>query len=471
VLDRANPLPTAREFVAAYHFHADSGRPTLLHWRGDTYTWNGCFYCPADPQMMRAELYGFLEDAVVVKMVPDGEGGQKKAYAPFKPKPADIDATLDAVRAIVVQHQSMASPGWLHARPGDDVDDPRQFVAVQNGLLHLESESLAVPDPDYFALSGLSVKYENGPRPEAWHAFLDSIFEGDDGAKRNLQRLFGYLLASDTRFQKVFLMVGPKRSGKGTIARVLHALLGRENVAGPTLNALGQNFGLQSLIGKPLAIISDARLSGRADQAAITERLLSISGEDALSIPRKHKADWIGSLPTRFLILTNELPSLQDQSGALASRFVVWTLNKSFYGCEDHNLTERLLAELPGILRWALVGYQRLYQRGRFEQHESGEQAIEELETLGSPVATFVKEKCEVEAGAEVRCDPLYESWRSWCDGAGRKHPGTKANFGRDLRAVVPGLTTKQRREAYDGNRYRAFIGIRFKRLEETDGF
>ena len=55
------------------------------------------------------------------------------------------------------------------------------------------------------------------------------------------------------------MMVGPKRSGKGTIARVLRKLIGERNVAGPTLSSLGGPFGLQPLLGKSGAIISDAR--------------------------------------------------------------------------------------------------------------------------------------------------------------------------------------------------------------------
>ncbi|MGW5470358.1 hypothetical protein [Streptomyces chartreusis] len=61
-------------------------------------------------------------------------------------------------------------------------------------------------------------------------------------------------------------MVGPSRSGKGTIARVLKMLVGKENLAGPTLAGLGTNFGLSTLVGKPLAVISDARLSGQRQQ-------------------------------------------------------------------------------------------------------------------------------------------------------------------------------------------------------------
>jgi len=81
---------------------------------------------------------------------------------------------------------------------------------------------------------------------------------------------------------------GPKRAGKGTIARVLAWLVGTGNAVAPTLAGLGMNFGLAPQIGKRVAIISDARLGGRADQHAIAERRLSITGEDAITIDRKY---------------------------------------------------------------------------------------------------------------------------------------------------------------------------------------
>ena len=71
----------------------------------------------------------------------------------------------------------------------------------------------------------------------------------------------------DTRQQKILMLVGPKRSGKGTIAKVLAQLIGLKNVCAPTLASLGMNFGLWPLVGKSLAIIADARLSNRSDIA------------------------------------------------------------------------------------------------------------------------------------------------------------------------------------------------------------
>ena len=257
---------------------------------------------------------------------------------------------------------------------------------------------------------------------------------------------------------KILLVVGPKRGGKGTIARVLTALLGQPNVCAPTLAGLGENFGLAPLIGKQLAIIADARLGSRPDQHTITERLLSISGQDSLTIDRKFREPWTGQLTTRFMIMTNELPRLADASGALASRFTLLTLQRGFYGAEDPGLSERLLTQLPDILNWAVEGRDRLRTRGYFVQPGSSAEAIRDLEDLGSPIGAFLRDQCDIGAGHKVECSRMFEQWKLWCLAQGRDHPGTVQSFSRDLRASVPGLSTEQRRE--QGARERFYFGV-----------
>ena len=102
------------------------------------------------------------------------------------------------------------------------------------------------------------------------------------------------------------------RSGKGTIARVLMKLLGQNNVCGPTLSSLSTNFGLAPLIGKRLAVISDARLGGRADQSIIVERILSITGEDTLTVDWRTAMPGVDDLKSDSVMLTNQLPRLTD---------------------------------------------------------------------------------------------------------------------------------------------------------------
>jgi putative DNA primase/helicase len=334
------------------------------------------------------------------------------------------------------------------------------LLPVANGLLHLPSNKLLKQTPEFFSLHASDVSFEtDAPAPVQWLTFLHDLFQDDEQSIETLQEWFGHTLSPDTSQQKILLGVGPTRSGKGTIARVQTGLVGRDSVAAPTLQGLSSNFGLEVLIGKPLAIISDARLGARSDQAAIAERLLSISGEDAITIDRKFKSSWTGRLGTRFMLLTNELPRLNDSSGALARRFVVLVLRRSFYGQEDPHLTDKLLAELPGILNWALVGYARLRQRGYFVQAESAREAIEDLEALASPVSAFVRDCCNVGVGLQVAIDALYSKWDEWCRSNGRRDAGNKETFGKDLKAAFSSIRVRRLR-GEDDNRVRVYEGI-----------
>jgi P4 family phage/plasmid primase-like protien len=281
----------------------------------------------------------------------------------------------------------------------------------------------------------------------------------DPQSIESLQEWFGYLLTHDTRQQKLLLLVGPKRSGKGTIARVLTALVGKGNVAAPTLGGLATNFGMWPLIGKSVGIISDARLSGRADQAAVVERLLSITGEDSITVDRKNMQPITLRLPTRFVILTNELPKLSDASGAIVSRVILLHTNRSFYGREDHDLTDKLLAELPGILLWAIEGWRRLRARGRLLQPETGLESLGEINDLASPVAAFIRERCEVNRLARVTTADLFSAWKRWCESQGReKLVGTVQSFARDLLAAESTVRRVRLRDGED--RARAYEGI-----------
>jgi putative DNA primase/helicase len=316
--------------------------------------------------------------------------------------------------------------------------------------------------PGFFTYNAVDFAFDpHAPEPRQWLQFLAELWPDDQSVIDTLQEIFGYCLTSDTSQQKIFLLVGPKRSGKGTIARVLTSIVGLNSSVAPTLAGLGMNFGLAPLMGKRVAIISDARLGGRADQHAIAERLLSITGEDAITIDRKYRDAWTGRLQIRFLILSNELPRLADASGALAGRFIVLILTRSFYGHEDHGLTNRLLAERSSILNWAIVGWRRLAERGYFVTPASSADAVRELEDLGSPIGAFVREHCDVAPGRTVETDELFKAWSQWCARQGRDHPGTAQTFGRDLRAAVPGLKVTQPRGG-DG-RLRLYEGIGLK--------
>ena len=444
-IDLRAPYDTARLFQRGLAV-------PLRHHRGGFFEWSGCAWLEADEDGLRARLYAFLDQCWSIT----SKGGLQAV----KPNAQMVGAVLDALRAAAQLDASIEPPAWLD---GAYRQPPHTLVACANGLMHLPTRMLLAHTPSYFNHNALDFAYDpNAPKPQQWLNFLNQLWDDDLQAVDTLQEIFGYALTPDTSQQKAFALIGPKRSGKGTIARILVAILGVRNCAAPTLAGLGTNFGLAPLIGKRVAVISDARLSRRVDQHVIAERLLSVTGEDAITIDRKYKSAWTGQLRARFLILSNELFRLADASGALASRFILLMLTKSFYGQEDSKLTAKLMTELPGILNWAIAGWARLERRGYFQQPESAKEAVEQLEDLASPIGAFVRECCDIGAAHSIPGDSVFLAWKIWCLEQGRDHPGTKQSFGRDLKAAQPGLKVTQPREEGRQQR-RHYQGIRLK--------
>jgi putative DNA primase/helicase len=452
VLSPAAPLVSARAFLAK-RYHQDQHQ-LLFCYNADFFNYGGTQYTLLPDDALRSEVYAFLDQAETP--------GPKGGTLPFNPTTRKVNDVVDALAAEAHLSRLVMPPFWL---PGasKDVDNAADLVAVTNGLLHLPTMTLRPHTPLLFNLMALDFAFDPSATCPQWHAFLKQLWpdKNDADAIACLQEIFGYVLSGGTRQHKIFLLIGPPRSGKGTIGRVLAGLLGRVNVVGPTLNSLSVQFGLWPLIGKPLAIISDARVGGNSrDRQTIVERLLSISGEDLQTVDRKYKPAWTGPLPTRFVILANELLTLPDTSGALVARFVPLSLTISFLGREDIGLTDKLMGELPGIFNWATKGWDRLQQRGHFELAHSAKTLLRQAARLSSNVRAFLDDCCKEDPKGTVDKNTLFARYCGWCENQKINDPGTKETFAKNLRAALPTIKTIRPRDAAP-DRKRSWVGLR----------
>jgi putative DNA primase/helicase len=356
----------------------------------------------------------------------------------------------------------ISPPAWLGEPPR--MWPAEEVLACRNQLVHLPSlvgnaEYACPATPRFFTPVALDYNFAiDAPRPQNWLTFLEELWPDDPQSIATLQEWFGYCLTLDTRQQKILMMVGPRRSGKGTLARLLRRLVGERNTVGPTLSSFSETYGLEPLLGKSVAIISDARLSSRTDSCVVTERLLSISGEDSLSVGRKYMTAVQTKLDTRLMFLSNELPRFSDVSGALAGRMIILRLTRSWYGIEDAGLLERLLPELPGILLWAIEGWHRLRANGHFVVPESSREVQAELEDLTSPVGAFIRQCCEIGLELSVPTSTLYRAFQTWCRDQGMAHIAPNNHFGRDLRTAI---STLRRGQNHEGTWHYRGVGLR----------
>ena len=378
--------------------------------------------------------------------------------------------------------------------------NPKDIIAMRNCLLDIsgdEPKELSLSE-EFYTFNYLPFDYDPEAKCPEWLKFLGQIFtkkkesaewdgedfvgkydsRTDENAIFIIQEWMGYFITSETYLQKIFALVGPKRSGKSTIGKVIRALVGSENTASPTLTSLATEFGLQPLLNKTMGIIGDANISGKAsDILRAVERLKSISGEDSQQVNRKNKTHLeVGRLIIRFVIIANEMQDLRDSSGALASRFNFLVTTESFLGKEDMKLEQKLIKEIAGIFNWALEGLFRLRKRGFMLEHPASKESRADFEAVSSPMTAFVNEWCQVGPDKWVPVDALWKAQSDWCKRNGRGDGFSKQKFALKIKSVVPGIVKDRRRldlstleaeytmdRSSGDNRVNVYVGIDLK--------
>jgi putative DNA primase/helicase len=423
------PIDVARDLAERMPFRA-------AWWRGDYYRWDGTRYRLWRDEAVDNWLYAQTADALY-------EQADDKGVTPWRPTENKITGVSHAL-----------SRGVLYRSSDDEPDDSPAQVACANGVYDVVTGTLLPHDPQRFNLQSLAFDYDPQAKCPIWEWFLNDVLPPD--AQRFLRQWFGYILSGRTDLEKIAHLQGRPRSGKGTAAHVLEALVGGESVASPSMPSLVGSFGEQPLIGKTLAIFSDISWSHR-DIVEGVEILKKISGNDTRDVNRKNREVWHGRLGVRFMIMGNDMPRFTDASGALAGRMIHIQFPGTVAGRERTSLKAELLAELPGILNWALEGLRELTELGRFTEPATSAELAAEVRRQQSPVQAFLDDTCAfAENVPPVPLDELFPVYRAWARAADAEHALDRERFSRALASA--GLTIE--RKMIDGVRARRVHGI-----------
>jgi len=424
----------------------------LKHWRGSWYVWRegltGGRYRPLAGTDDRRGVHDMVR-MILKKAKYEYSTKDTLELRPWNPTVRSVNEVAEALAAYSRLGDGMRSGTWIDARNAAENEQTApgsEITAVANGLLRsprfggAEARILLPHTPGFFTDSCVAVPYEADAECPRWMQFLEELWPGDPDSQLLLQEWFGYVLTGSTALQKILTLVGAPRCGKGTISWVIQQLLGgKDEIASPSMASLGGRFGLEPMLGKPLAIIGDARVSKSA-VPEIVEKLLMISGEDPVIVDRKGVHAITVKLDTRIMLLSNEAPDLRDITGAMASRFLPLEITvKGWLGREDIHLRDKLGRELSGILRWALEGADRLWANGgRFTIGTTVKESMEKAERQGSPVKAFAMDCLTLDPVAVSLKDPIYDAYAYWCADSGFMPKGKNVFF-RDLVAAYPG--------------------------------
>jgi len=437
------------------------GKLLLRTFRRGFVQFDGHCYHDIPDELIHGQLYDYLAGKSFVHS--DG------TVRPYKPTCTKIRDILDACNAFCpIDAQP---PAWL-----DDGShpDPRRLITFQNGILDVNDYikgkvTLHNSTPDFFTFTVLPYKFDENLYSKLWEDFLNDIFNQDKDKITLLAQWFGYNTVPDLSYEKLMLFTGRPRSGKGTVLEALQAMLGDNNCCETSFQALAGAFGYQPLIGKLSAVIGDAKSPKRGEAEAVLEKILHITGGDAVSVNVKNKAALpLIRLACRFTIAMNDLPAFTDHSRALEYRTNILTFNNSYVGREDRTLKYKLRqeAESGKLINFALQGLAELYKGGDFIVPNESAMTMSTFRELVSPIVEFADNCLESVENNGVPTDYLYNIWKWWCKREGR-NTGLKSTFIRNLLSTM--TNTLQIREGEVGNSDRVIMGVRVTEWGEKE--
>jgi P4 family phage/plasmid primase-like protien len=291
-----------------------------------------------------------------------------------------------------------------------------------------------------------------------------------------LQRALGYSLTADVTAKAVFVCFGEKgNNGKTTLLTLFRELLGdcSAQISIDTLMTqkgstdAGLRADLADLRGARFVITSEVNKESRMDEGKL--KYIS-AGMGEIKSCRKYENP-IEFLATHKLWMDcNHRPRVTGTDDAIWSRLkcIPFLVRIDETDPEfDLKLKEKLKAEAPGILAWAVRGCVAWLEDGLGAPPEIG-QAGTEWREHDDPLKDFLEDSCEVkmtdDAEGEahwVRSADLSQAYAWWCKQHSERFPLGREQFGDRIRAK--GFKQSRSRRNKDGMQMRTTEGLRVR--------
>jgi putative DNA primase/helicase len=330
-----------------------------------------------------------------------------------------------------------------------DIGNP-ETINCLNGQLELDDEfgwELKPHNRADYRTTQIPVLYDHSATAPMFMQFLDDVFRDDgdkEAKKKSLLELIGYTLTSHARHEKFAILIGPGANGKSVLLSVLEGLCGHENVAGVQPSNFNNKYQRAHLHGKLANIVTELR---QGETVADAELKAITSGEPA-TVENKNQTPFVMRPFATCWFGSNHMPHTRDFSPALFRRAVIFRFGRTFATHEqDPNLKDKLLTELPGILKEAIWAYALAVLGGNgFTEAPSSLEEKKAWRLEADQVAGFVDECCISDPLGIVPIGELFNFYRKWASHQGLKLTLNKKNF--RSRLTTLGFGQGPRREA-----------------------
>lgn len=336
-----------------------------------------------------------------------------------------------------------------------DLDAKPWLLNCANGTVNLRTGELEPHDREDMLTQLTPIEYDLDAKADTWKAFLLTAMGGDGLLVAYLQRLLGYTLTGTTQEHLLVFHYGATGSnGKSTFLATIRALLGEYACSAPRGLLFEPRSGaephpteLARLHGRRLATCAEVPEGVELAEAKIKD----LTGGDTLAVRRMNENFW-DLVPTHTLHCAgNHKPVVRGTDGGIWRRIklVPWVVTIAA-DQQDKKLGEKLRAELPGILTWAVIGCLD-WQRSGLCEPEPVTNAGAEYRSESDALAAFLSAQCVFEPTARESCKAIRKAYEEWCEDLGHRPLGARGLWRRCRELGARSLTVRHEGRAVDG--------------------
>ncbi|MFC1888950.1 phage/plasmid primase, P4 family, partial [Thermodesulfobacteriota bacterium] len=301
--------------------------------------------------------------------------------------------------------------------PGDGWDSDPWLLGVENGVVDLRTGELRDGQPEDRITMHTEALLNPAATCPRWIQFLEEIFDGDVDLIDFIHRAVGYSLSGDTSEQCLFLCYGAGANGKSVFLKTL-----RQMMAPYSLDTSFSTFELRARATIPadVAALQGMRLVTASETSEGTRlneaRIKALTGRDSIRARYLYQDEFNFEPTCKIWLAVNHKPVVRDDSHGFWRRVRLIPFEQRFEGdSDDRRLDEKLLAEAPGILAWAVRGCTEWQHRG-LEPPERVKGATNDYKAESDPLADFLNERCTLHPEAKIQASRLHQEYQEWCD-------------------------------------------------------
>jgi putative DNA primase/helicase len=348
----------------------------------------------------------------------DAARAARSKFATLSLGKGGLDRMLDLAKSLVgVEDNRLDADPWL--------------LNVENGTIDLRTGRREKHDPRDLLTKITPVHANRRAQCPLFKKFLRRITGDDAGLRSFIQKAVGYSMTGVTTEQVFFFVHGKSgNNGKSTLVNLVRDMLGDYGCHTPTETLLTKQY--ENNIPADLARLAGARMvtaiEADANRHLAEAKIKGMTGGEPI-VARFMRQNFFSFVPEyKLWLVANDRPKVRGTDDAFWRRVRVIPLGIRIPSDErDPKLKEKLQAELPGILAWAVRGCVK-WQADGLAQPKAVRSATKGWHREMDHLKNFVAEQLIITPGYKLPSSQVFDRYEKWCSAHGEQ-PLTVQDF------------------------------------------